>query len=325
MRRPPPIEPPRRPETGAPTPADTIEADQPFVASFPRSPRRGRAAPAASVTDESIAASDEPATPEGSAPTEPVVGLRDVWRAAHARRRVLQAEARRFTAAQRRRRRIWIGVAAAFVLLVGGSVAAAYSPLFAVQTIDVVGTHALKASDVQRALSRQLGRPYPLVDQSEIKAALVRFPMVETYTLEAVPPHELVVRIVERTPVGFIKSAAGYTVVDAAGVALSTTPTQPAGEAQITVSGGLDSASFQAIGEVMRALPASIRDKVTAVSAQSPDAVSFVLGPTATKVVWGSADDTAFKVVTLERTMKARPPAGVHQYDVSAPHAVVVR
>lgn len=319
MRRPPPIEPPPRTETGAPSATETIEPDQPFVASFARSPRRGKKAP---PVEHDRAPADDAAA---SASTEPIVGLRDVWRAARARRRVLHAEARRFTAAQRRRRRIWIGIAAAFVLLVGGSMAAAYSPLFAVQTIDVVGTHALKTADVQRALSGQLGRPYPLVDESEIKAALVRFPMVETYTVEAVPPHELVVRIVERTPVGFLKTSAGYTVVDAAGVALSTTPTRPAGTAQITVDGGIDSKSFQAIGEVMRALPASVRDNVTAVTAQSPDAVTFVLGPTGTKVVWGSADDTVDKVASLEKIMTARPPAGVRQYDVSAPFAVVVR
>ncbi|KHK96923.1 hypothetical protein LK09_13875 [Microbacterium mangrovi] len=323
MRRPPPIEPPRRPLNGAPAATDTVEDDQPFVAPFPRTKPHGRAESAASA-EERRPPEAEPAESDTAEADEPVVGLRDVWRAARARRRVLQSEARRFTAAQRRRRRIWIGIAAAFVLLVGGSTAAAYSPLFAVQTIEVAGTHALKASDVQKALSSELGKPYPLIDQSVIKAALVRFPMVETYTLEAVPPHELVVRIVERTPVGFIRTGAGYTVVDAAGVALSTTPTRPSGVAQIT-AGGVDSASFRAIGEVMRALPASIRDKVTAVSAQSPDAVTFTLGPTGTIVVWGSADQTTYKVAVLERTMKARPPAGVHQYDVSAPNAVVVR
>ena len=124
---------------------------------------------------------------------------------------------------------------------------------------------------------------------------------------------------------GALKTAAGYTVVDAAGVALSTTPTAPSGVALITVNGGIDSKSFAAIGEVMRALPASIRDKVTAVSAKSPDAVTFTLGKTGTTVVWGSSDDMVAKVVRLETVMKARPPSGVRQYDVSAPDAVVVR
>jgi len=320
MRRPPPLPPPQRPEPGpasadgdGPPEADApIVADEPFVAPFAGTPgRRPRDAAGTDATASSDAASP--------------VGLRDVWRAARARRRALRTEARRFTAAQRRRRNIWIGVAASFAVLIGGSLAAAYSPLFAVRTIDVTGTRTLDARTVESALSGQLGKPYPLVDQSGIKAALVRFPMVESYTVEAVPPHDLVVRIVERTPVGAIKTAAGYTVVDAAGVALSTTPTAPSGTALITVSGGIDSKSFAAIGAVMRALPASIRAKVTEVSAKSPDAVVFAFGKTGTTVVWGGAGDTAVKVDRLQTIMTARPPSTVHEYDVSAPNAVVVR
>lgn len=325
MRRPSPIQPPRRPESGASADADALDADQPFVSPFRRAAQRGRKAdetPARSAQQRESAAGPAAGGEDQAGQT---VGIRDVWRAARARRRALHAEARRFTAAQRRRRRIWIAVATAFAVLVGGSLAAAYSPLFAVQTIDVTGTRTLDAATVEQALAGQLGRPYPLVDQSAIKAALVRFPMVESYTVEAVPPHDLVVRIVERTPVGALKTAAGYTVVDAAGVALSTTPTAPPGVALITVNGGIDSRSFAALAEVMRALPASIRAKVTGVAAKSPDAVVLTLGKTGTTVIWGSPDDMVRKVVSLQAIMKARPPSGVRQYDVSAPNAVVVR
>jgi len=253
------------------------------------------------------------------------IGIRDVWRAARARRKALRAEARRFTARQRRRRAVWIGVAASVFVLVAGTLGAAYSPLFAVQDIQVVGTRTLGATTVEKALDGQLGRPFPLIDSSEIKAALVRFPLVESYTLEARPPHELVVRIVERTPVGAIKDAAGYTVVDAAGVALATTATPPAGEPIISVAGGVHSDAFQSVGAVMRALPASIRDVVTAVSATTPDDVTLRLGGTRTTVVWGSADQSAMKAEVLEQAMRAMPPSGVSQYDVSTPTSLVVR
>ncbi len=58
-------------------------------------------------------------------------------------------------------------------------------------------------------------------------------------------------RIVERTPVGVIRSEAGYTLVDAAGVALSTTSDQPAGQPVIDVAGGVDSAAFRSAGLVV--------------------------------------------------------------------------
>ncbi|MFH8252344.1 FtsQ-type POTRA domain-containing protein [Microbacterium sp. B2969] len=253
------------------------------------------------------------------------VRLRDVWRAARARRRALRAEVRRFTVRQRRRRMIWIGAAASVLLLVLTTLAAAYSPLFGVERITVVGTSLLDAGAVEQALSEQLGTPLPLVDESAVKADLIAFPLVQSYSLEARPPHELVVRIVERLPIGLMKTRAGYTLVDAAGVALSTTETPAAGTPLLTITGGTSSDAFEAVGQVMRTLPASIRDQVTAVSASTPDDVTLTLGDTNTQVIWGSADQSALKALVLETTMKSRPPADVSVYDVSSPAAIVVR
>jgi cell division protein FtsQ len=253
------------------------------------------------------------------------VRLRDVWKAARARRRALRAEVRRFTVRQRRRRIVWAGVAASLLLLVLGTVGAAYSPLFAVERIRVVGTSALDAGAVEQSLSGQLGTPLPLVDESAVKAALVAFPLVQSYSLEARPPHELVVRIVERLPIGLVQTSAGYTLVDAAGVALSTTETPAPGRPLLKITGGMTSSAFDTVGQVMRTLPAAIRDQVTEVSASTPDDVTLTLGGTNTQVVWGSADESALKAVVLEKIMQSRPPSTVSAYDVSSPRAVVVR
>lgn len=258
---------------------------------------------------------------EGDAEPAPV-SSREVWRAARLRRRALRAEIRRFTKSSRRRRMIWLGGLGAVVALVAGSVAAAYSPLFALERISVVGTEALDARNVEQALAGQLGTPLALVDESEIKAALTAFPLIETYSLEARPPHDLTVRIVERTPVGVIESGAGFTLVDAAGVALSTTPSRPDGQPLLDIDDGPGSAAFASAGLVIRSVPASIREQLTAVSASSPDDVTLELGADTT-VVWGSAEHSARKAVVLDRIMQAHPDAD--RYDVSSPEAVVVR
>lgn len=268
-----------------------------------------------------------PAAPEG----EPAVAddgpvrLREVWAAARARRKALRAEVRRFTGRQRRRRLFWLGGAASVVLLVLATLGAAYSPLFAVERIRIVGSQQLDTLAVEAALKDQLGTPLPLVDESAVKAVLVTFPLVESYSLEARPPHELVVRIVERTPIGLIQTRAGYTLVDAAGVALSTTGTPAPGRPLITVEGGTGSKAFEAIGHVMRSLPDSIAEQVTAVSASTPDDVTLTLGGSNAEVVWGSAEDSAKKALVLQKAMVARPPASVSVYDVSSPSAIVVR
>ncbi|MDZ8276250.1 FtsQ-type POTRA domain-containing protein [Microbacterium aquimaris] len=284
--------------------------------------------PLAPVVDlEEVAgrSSGEDPRPEGETGEEPEqTGWRGVWRAARARRRALRAEMRRFTVRQRRRRAVWLWSVGALGTLVVVSLGAAYSPLFAVESIRVVGAEALDAQTVEEALAGQLGTPMPLVDESAVKAALVTFPLVETYTLEARPPHELVVRIVERTPIGVVAGPAGFTLVDAAGVALSTTPDAPEGEPVLDVVGGTDSAAFEAVGQVVRSLPEAIRAQVTEVAATSADDVTLTLGGTGTQVVWGNADDSALKALVLERQMGVTPPDDVALYDVSSPDVVVV-
>jgi cell division protein FtsQ len=208
------------------------------------------------------------------------------------------------------------------LLLIVGSVGAAYSPLFAVERIEVVGTTSLPAATVQDALAGQIGTPLPLVDGSAVKAALVAFPLVESYTLEARPPHDLVVRIVERTPIGVIQTDAGWTLVDAAGVALETSPNPPEGRPILEIAGGTTSGAFESAGLVMRALPETIATQVTRIAATTRDDVTLTLA-SGTQVVWGAVEETALKAVNLDRAMTARP--GMSVYDVSSPASVVVR
>jgi cell division protein FtsQ len=93
----------------------------------------------------------------------------------------------------------------------------------------------------------------------------------------------------------------------------------------VSVEGGTGSPAFEAIGLVMRSLPATIRDQVTAVSATTPDDVTLTLGGSNAQVVWGSAEDSAMKALVLDKAMTARPPASVLAYDVSSPRAIVIR
>ncbi|KQZ84001.1 cell division protein [Microbacterium sp. Root166] len=311
----------KRPTPLPQPPARTAKAVPPAVGGSPESRTSESLSDAAATAPVIPLATGSPA--EESAGER--VGLRDVWNASRARRKALRAEVRRFTVRQRRRRSLWIGVAASLLILTAATVGAAYSPLFAVQTLTIAGVQQLDEAQVREALSDQLGTPMPLVDESAVKAALVGFPLVESYTLEARPPHELVVRIVERTPVGVIETRAGYTLVDAAGVALSTSTTPAAGTPVLDIRGGVDSDAFLAAGQVLHSLPESVRAQVTGVTASTPDDVTLTLGDANAQVVWGSAEDSAQKALNLEKIMASRPPSTVSVYDVSSPGAVVVR
>ncbi|MFC6324490.1 FtsQ-type POTRA domain-containing protein [Microbacterium koreense] len=305
-----------------PAPVSTTQDEQPTAPIVPLDAEQLKRA----VNRDADASEVVSPEPDGAtAGPQESIGARDVWAAARARRRALRSEVRRFTARQRRRRLMWAGIAASLLLLVAATFGAAYSPLFAVEDITVVGADRLDATEVEEALTGQIGTPLALVDESAVKAALVGFPLVETYTLEARPPHGLVVRIVERTPIGYVESEAGFTLVDAAGVGLATTA-EPGSDAPVVrVDGGVDDAAFDAAGLVIRSLPESLRPLVTAVTATSPNDVRLHLGETGTDIVWGSASDSADKALALEKVMISRPLGSVSEYDVSSPSAVVVR
>ncbi|MGN7949583.1 FtsQ-type POTRA domain-containing protein [Microbacterium sp. 22215] len=314
MRRPPPL----------PTPpaGDVGERGEPAR----RTGRRERSP----IGDGGSGAPSAPRTPpvatedprgEAADGGEHPTSTRDVWRAARARRKALRAEIRRFTQRSRRRRIVWLSAIGALVLLIGGTVVAAYSPLFAVEKITVVGATTLDPATVEAALADQMGTPLAAIDSSEVKASLLAFPLIETYALEAKPPHELTVRIVERTPVGVLRSDAGYTLVDAAGVALATTSDQPAGQPLLDIEGGTDSAAFESAGLVVRSVPADLRAALTGVSATSADDVTLTLN-TGLTVVWGSAEDSPLKGEVLSKTLIRSPNAS--SIDVTSPHAVVV-
>jgi cell division protein FtsQ len=203
--------------------------------------------------------------------------------------------------------------------------ALAFSPILSVRTIEVDGAMRVSSDAVVQGLQPIVGSPFPLVDQSAIKAELVKYPLIESYSVESRPPDTLVVKLVERTPVGVIDTGEGFTVVDAAGVVIEASNTQPTGYPLIEVPEGVSSEGFQSAAGVLRAMPDELRQKVASVTAKTHDDVTLKLRDTEATVLWGSADDGAFKTLALERLMAATDPATVAQYDVSSRKTVVVR
>jgi cell division protein FtsQ len=217
-------------------------------------------------------------------------------------------------------------IAAAILgVLIVVSLAGAYSPLLAVRSIEVVGASRVNQAEITEALSDQLGRPLALVDAGAVKAVLVGYPLIASYSLESQPPSTLVVRIVEREPVGVLQSGSVYTLVDAAGVTIERSDQPIAGYPTLMVTGGPTSKGFVAAAAVIRALPTDLRARVASVSASTADDVTLTLVDSPAEVVWGSPEDSAEKALILAKTMAATDPSQVNQYDVSSPSAAIVR
>ncbi|AAT89330.1 cell division protein [Leifsonia xyli subsp. xyli str. CTCB07] len=246
-------------------------------------------------------------------------------RAARKERRLLErAEVRRFTRRSRRRKQLWTAAAAVGGALVLGVVLVGFSPLLALKNIEVTGTERLDPQAIRQKLGDQLGRPLPLLDQAAISSDLAAFPLIRSYSVESHPPDTIVVRVVERQPIGAIQQGSAFTVVDAAKVPISSTQARPEGMPLIAASGPAADADadsgFAAAAGVLSALPADVRAQVDTITAKTKDDVLFTLRGSGATVVWGSAEDSALKAADLAALLKSVP--GNSRYDVSSPHSV---
>lgn len=248
-------------------------------------------------------------------------GLRAAKRA---RKRYERQEVRRFTWRSRRRRTAWIVSLGAVVVMTLVVVGAGYSPLMSLRTIEVVGASRVSADALVASLDGQIGTPLPLIDFAQVKDELSGFTLIQSYVTESRPPGTLVVRIVEREPVGALASAAGFDLVDAAGVVIESGPDRPAGYPVIAADRGVESAGFRAATAVVSALPDSIRSQLDTVGAKTKDDVTLGLVGGA-RVVWGSAEESDYKAVVLGALMVGHPVGTVNEYDVTSPDSAVLR
>ncbi|WP_144801495.1 FtsQ-type POTRA domain-containing protein [Curtobacterium sp. BH-2-1-1] len=250
-------------------------------------------------------------------------------RVAKRRRRLLErAEVRRFTRRARHRRAAWITAGVVVVVFGASLLVAVYSPLMALQTIEVKGTNRVDDAALRQALSDQVGTPLARLDFDEVKRDIASFPLIESYVTEEVPPHTLVVTVTERTPVVAVQSGDAFDLVDPAGIVVQSSPSRPDGMPLADVARAkLGSPVFRTMTEVVLALPSTVRAQVTDVAASTADDVTLTLQGGST-VVWGSPEDSSAKAALLAALVKdheARSPGSVVEYDVSAPDNGIVR
>ncbi|GAA4381968.1 cell division protein FtsQ/DivIB [Agromyces bauzanensis] len=308
--------------------SDVPDASEATVRSSPRTsakPSPSIVAMADRVATEPIPVIATSVEPERDGlPRDARAAKRALAAAARERRRYERQEVRRFTRRTRRRRVAWAVVMGSIAALVAVVAIGAYSPLMALREVRIEGSQRVPAAELQAAFADVMGTPLPLIDSGEVLAVLSEFPLIETYATETIPPGTLVVRIVERTPVGVVETGSGLELVDAAGVVIDRPAERPEGQPLIEVDGGVADEGFRAVAAVVRSLPAEVRAQLTRATAATADDVRLELAGGAS-VVWGSAEDSAQKAAVLAQLMRAAPPDAVATYDVSAPTSAVTR
>lgn len=292
------------------------------------------ALPVATVVEPRPTAGADPAdaasqgsSPESTGPVTPAderAARRALAAAARERRRYERQEVRRFTKRSRMRRIAWVAGLGSIVLLVVVVVSAAYSPLMALREVRIEGAQRIPVAELTAAFDDQLGTPLPLITSEDVHGSLADFRLIETYSTETIPPGTLVVRIVERTPVGVIEATRGLELVDGAGVVIDRPDARPEGLPLIEAEGGVTGEGFRAAASVIRILPDDVRSQLALVTAATADDVRFELVGGAT-VVWGSAEESTLKATVLATLMRAAPAGEVSRFDVSAPMSPVTQ
>ena len=238
----------------------------------------------------------------------------------------LSPEAKRFVAASRRRKIVSLSVLGSFALLFLLILATMFTPLLAVEKLEVTGTKRINEKTVLKALEKQLGVPLPMVNTNSIAESLAPFSLVDSFSVVSLPPHTLRIAITERQPICIVTVAGVDYLYDPAGIRVGNVG-QADNYPRIAIVGDpKGSVEFTAAIDVLLALPADLLGRIATVDAKSKDDVSMRLrGNAGQRIVWGDGSQSVLKSKVLAALIKNQKKTDFVTFDVSSPTAPVVR
>lgn len=238
----------------------------------------------------------------------------------------LSPEAKRFVSASRRRKIVSLSVLGSFALLFLLILATMFTPLLAVEKLEVTGTKRINEKTVLKALEKQLGVPLPMVNTNSIAESLAPFSLVDSFSVVSLPPHTLRIAITERQPICIVTVAGVDYLYDPAGIRVGNVGKSDSYPRIAIVGDPKGSVEFTAAIDVLLALPADLLGRIATVDAKSKDDVSMRLrGNAGQRIVWGDGSQSVLKSKVLAALIKNQKKTDFVTFDVSSPTAPVVR
>ncbi len=234
--------------------------------------------------------------------------------------------------AERRRSVLWRRVRRVLLALLGLGVVAGvvwvfwFSSALAVNRIVVDGTTTLKPMDIRSTAAVRLGEPLARVDTVAIESRIATMERIDQVDVSRHWPRTIRIEVVERKPIGWVRSGVAIRALDRYGVDFRTLRKEPENLIEVQVE-TLDSRRRQqalessaAVIDTLRTDDPGLLKKVQYVRVASKDSVQLVLGKNRT-VTWGSAAKGDQKLTVLRSLLKIK----ARGYDVSAPEQPTTR
>lgn len=227
------------------------------------------------------------------------------------------------------RKRLLIGGSATLVVVLTLIGVLLYSPLLAIQRVEISGNELARSDGLADDLRPLEGVPLPRVGPGMVLELLQDQRAVEDVVIQAEAPDTLRVIVTEFQPVAMTGRKGAYKLVAADGRYLKTV--EKRGDFDLPLISGVSSSSkpelFETITSVLASLPEDVLAQLKYATAETIDSVELEL-TTGERVRWGSAEKNAEKAGVLTALLGVELPAdepAVKVYDVSSPERPVTR
>lgn len=212
--------------------------------------------------------------------------------------------------------------AISLVVFAGATYILAWSPLFEVSAIKVIGNPSgVSKESVMSASDIRVGDKLARIEPRSISNRLSEFNWIEGAEMERNWVNgEVTISLLPRTPVGIYRNRAldkSGEIFDFPG---AISPDLP------RVSASSPDLGLTAI-ELFRKLPLTIRQNLISISATSPAAIVSIetRGDRELRVRWGSLENIELKVQVYEALLALPENKRARKVDLSAPYAPIVR
>jgi cell division protein FtsQ len=211
---------------------------------------------------------------------------------------------------------VFIGIAALIILVL----ATMFTPIMAISKITVSGNQLVPEKQIQSALKKYIGSPLPMITSEMVAQELSKFKLIESISLVSLPPHQVQVRIVERTPITVVVQGGVSYLYDPSGVRVGSATGYEKLPTIIIKGDPKDSKNFKQAIDVLLSLPSSLLNRVAYIQARSRDNVTLQLrGNAVQTIIWGDSTQSALKSRVLRVLLYKTPSRIRATFDVSAP------